>query len=223
METYNCEAGASTVQPTNIKRQKKVCHQLAPAVRPTTVAAGAIGFSTANEKMNKLRMILKLSDTRVLKVTSDAIVLVDEARDKFTVLNFQKFVKILLNVTEIDNAILKLKNYQPVNERFEIGGNWAVKITGGISCVDIRRWYYEGQDQTPHPTRDGIALRLTEWNMFKKHIPTIQTHRADIAAVVPCYLREDHYNQDGAMNCCECNPCIEPDYSGMKRSFEQVD
>jgi hypothetical protein len=212
------------------KRQKKARHQLAPLIMPkrptiasTTEVRPANNYSTGDEMRKKLRMVLKLSDTRVMKVTSDAIVLVDEARDKFTVLNFQKFVKILLNITEIDNAIVKLKNYEPVNERFEIGGNWAVKITGGISCVDIRRWYYEGQDQTPHPTRDGFSLRLAEWNMFKKHIATIQTHRADIAATVPCYLGEDHYNQDGAMNCCECNPYIEPDYSGKKRSFEQVD
>jgi hypothetical protein len=63
-----------------------------------------------------------------------------------------------------------------------------------------------------------MALRLAEWDMFKKHIPTIQTHRPDIAAVVPCFLQGDHYNQEGAMNCCECNPSLDPDYSKINDS-----
>jgi hypothetical protein len=208
MEALNkrqCES--STAMHAN-KRLKKAARELTPLVITNRQ-------TDYNEKKKKLRMILKLSDHRFMKVTSDAVVLVDEARDKFAVLNFQKFCKILLRISEIDDAIMKLRNYQPVNERFEIGGNWAVTITDGFSCVNIRRWYYIGQDPTPRPSRIGMALRLAEWDMFKKHIPTIQTHRPDIAAVVPCFLQGDHYNQEGAMNCCECNPTLEPDYSGF--------
>jgi hypothetical protein len=196
---------------SSTKRPKKAARE----VTPLTMMLNRQPNYLENEKKKKtkLRMILKLSDTRVMKVTNDAIVLVDEARDKFAVLNFQKFAKILLHISEIDEAIVKLKNYQPINERFEIGGNWAVTITAGFSCVNIRRWFYKDQDLTPYPTRIGMSLRIAEWDMFKRHVPTIQTHRVDIAAVVPCFLNEDHYNQEGAVNCRECNPNVEQDFS----------
>jgi hypothetical protein len=195
------------------KRLKKAASR-EQALMPYTTAAGPRNnYANFNEQKMKMRMLLKLSDHRIMKVTRDAIVLVDEARNKFAVLNFQKFSKILMHLAEIDEAVMKLRNYESVNVRYEIGGNWAVTITSGVSCVNIRRWFYKGQDPTPYPTRIGMSLRLPEWNMFKKHIPTIQTHRVDIAAVVPCFLSEDHYNQEGALNCCECNPNIEPDYT----------
>ena len=135
---------------------------------PMPSAAGPRNnYADFNEKKMKMRMLLKLSDYCIMKVTRHAIVLVDEACDKFAVLNFRKFSTILMHLAKIDEAVMKLRNYESVNVRYEIGGNWAVTITSGVGCVNIRRWFYKGQDPTPYPTRIGMSLRLPEWNMFK--------------------------------------------------------
>ena len=88
-----------------------------------------------------------------------------------------------------------MKRYEEVNIRIDIGGKWFVTISNGIKVVDIRKWIQ--RDGNSFPSRTGMALRFAEWEVFKKRVRTIHQMRSDIAAVVPCYMQSDHYNQLG--------------------------
>lgn len=142
-----------------------------------------------------LKMVLPLSEGRSIRVTTNLIVLEDEVRVKFVSFNFQKLSKIMAAVDEVDGAIEKMKNYEDCNLRINIGGNWYLTITTGVKCVDIRRWFLVGENY--RPSRNGMALRLAEWQVFKCQVKTIHQYRPDIAAVIPCYRQEDHNNQFG--------------------------
>ena len=143
------------------------------------------------------KMVLQLSEGRSIRVTKNLIVLEDEVQNKFAAFNFQKFCKIVGAIDEIDATIEKMKKMEEedVNLRVDIGGKWYVTMTSGMKCVDIRRWIV--RDGHEFPCRTGMALRFAEWEMFKKRVKTIHSVRADIAAVVPCYMQGDHHNQLG--------------------------
>jgi hypothetical protein len=144
---------------------------------------------------NGMKMVLSLSEGRSIRVTTNLIVLEDEVQGKFVSINFQKLSKIMEAVDEVDEAIQKMKSYEDSNLRIDIGGNWYLTMTTGVKCVDIRRWFPVGENF--RPSRNGIALRLGEWQLFKVRVKTIHQLRPDIAAVVPCYHQQDHYNQFG--------------------------
>ena len=143
------------------------------------------------------KMVLQLSEGRSIRVTKNLIVLEDEVQNKFAAFNFQKFCKIVGAIDEIDATIEKMKKMEEedVNLRVDIGGKWYVTMTSGMKCVDIRRWIV--RDGHEFPSRTGMALRFAEWEMFKKRVKTIHSVRADIAAVVQCYMQGDHHNQLG--------------------------
>jgi len=41
---------------------------------------------------------------------------------------------------------------------------------------------------------------------MKKIIEAINDSYPTLATALPCYLTDDHQNQLGALNCCECYP-----------------
>ena len=105
------------------------------------------------------------------------------------------FSKIVFNMNEIDETIAKLKlNNELVNFHLRIGGPWCISMSSGYQCVNVRKYYMV--DGNWKPTRVGIALRLAEWEKFKTIINEIYRIRPDIAAVLPCYLQEDHQTSE---------------------------
>lgn len=144
------------------------------------------------------KIVLNLSEGRSVRVTQNLVVLEDEVQNKYAVLNFQKLSKIVAAISEIDGAVEKLKSFEEVDFRLDIGSRWFVTVTTGFKCVDIRSWY--SKIGVLKPTRMGMGLRLTEWETFKKQIKIVHGLRPDIAAVVPCYLQEDHVNPLGRLS-----------------------
>jgi hypothetical protein len=172
---------------------EKKCMVTPPA---QTGAVGLENYLCALAKQ-RLRMELTLSEGRRLRVLPDMIVIEDEIKKKFVSLNFQKFAKIVSYLRDIDSDVEKLEKFHQINASYDIGGGWFVTMVAGFKRVDIRSWYYDTEDSSPLPTRNGIGLRFNEWKAFKKHVETIHRERPDIAAVVPCYDGSDHFNQQG--------------------------
>jgi len=48
-----------------------------------------------------------------------------------------------------------------------------VSVTTGFKCVDFRQFYLPYGETEVKPTREGIALRLMEWDRIKKVIELI--------------------------------------------------
>jgi hypothetical protein len=149
---------------------------------------------------NVMKMVLSLSEGRSIRVTRSLIVLEDEVQAKFVSFNFQKLSKIMQAVHAVDEAIEKMKNYEDSNLRIDIGGNWYLTMTTGVKCVDIRRWFHVGDNY--RPSKNGMALRLGEWQLFKQRVKTIHQLRPDIAVVIPCYHQQDHNDQLGEFIKC---------------------
>jgi len=81
------------------------------------------------------------------------------------------------------------------------GGGWHVSVNTGYRCVDVRQWYVQFGNTERKPTRTGIALRLSEWFMFKQTVQHL--HRdPDVVKYTACFLTDP---QD-QVTCIECNP-----------------
>ena len=86
----------------------------------------------------------------------------------------------------------KLTSGIPVSYRQEIGGGYFVSVTSGETEM--------------RATRQGLAVRLREWSNLKTIMAAIDDAHPTLATSVPCYQRDDHMNQLGALQCSECNP-----------------
>ena len=58
----------------------------------------------------------------------------------------------------------------------------------------------------PKAERQGIALRLSEWNNLKEGITQLHAAMPDLALALPCSYSTDHANLMGYMSCKECSP-----------------
>ena len=58
----------------------------------------------------------------------------------------------------------------------------------------------------PRAGRQGIALRMSEWNNLKESITQQHGAMPDLAQALPCSYSTDHANLMGYMSCKECSP-----------------
>ena len=113
-----------------------------------------------------------------------------------------EFVRCIDEVNENVNALIA-KQYVQLNR--PIGGKWYVSMTTGFACVSIRQYYYHSV-KGPSPGRQGIALRLPEWNRLKDVILQVNQKYPALSTVQPCSTQFDHQNLEGALSCSECHP-----------------
>ena len=71
----------------------------------------------------------------------------------------------------------------------------------------MRRFYLSDRDDGQlKPTREGVALRLKEWDDLLNLLETISDAYPKLRTAVPCYLQDDHLSQLVWLECRECNP-----------------
>jgi hypothetical protein len=63
----------------------------------------------------------------------------------------------------ISEAVNQLHEKKYVKYFKSIGQDFYVSVTTGFWCVDLRR-FYTTKEGALKPSRDGLALRLNEWN-----------------------------------------------------------
>ena len=102
-------------------------------------------------------------------------------------------------VEYVDEALADKKAYSS-----HLGGNVYCTIDEGSTCVDLRQYWKP--EETVVPTKKGLCLRPSEYNVLKELIPEIDKTLPELETVVPCYLQSDHMNQEGMLQCPECTP-----------------
>ena len=103
---------------------------------------------------------------------------------------------------QIEQSLALLQSQQYVKLNTHIGGGYFVSVTTGFRCVDIRRFYYNSTMQLTLPTKDGVALNLGQWSLFKEIVQQINREFPNLAKTELCM----HQNLTELLNCSECHP-----------------
>ena len=86
----------------------------------------------------------------------------------------------------------------------KIGGRYYVSVTSGYYCVNTRKFLIPHGQAGIKAIRGSLAIRLREWINLKKIMADIDSAHPTLVTVVPCFQRDDHMNQLGALQCSEC-------------------
>jgi hypothetical protein len=148
----------------------------------------------------------QICDKRFVVVKKDEIRLFEDGSTKAATFIFSRWAQFVEHFSEIDDAVANLvKGEADVKLQLHIGGAWFVSVTTGFRCVDVRKFYLTPGGETK-ATKTGIAIRLHEWDRVKNIAREIKEKHPKIADAQPCWMNADHFNQEGAMACPECNP-----------------
>ena len=147
----------------------------------------------------------EVGEKRFILVNEDEIRLFEEESSKAATFTYPRWAQFVENFDDVDNAVSKLVKGEEVSVRLHIGGAWHVSVTTGYRCVDIRQFYL-AKDGSTKATRTGIALRLPEWDRMKQVVDEMKANHPKVANAVPCWTQTDHFNQEAALMCSECNP-----------------
>ena len=146
----------------------------------------------------------ELSDKRLLVIRKDEVKLFEDGTTKLATFTFPRWAQFVELFTEIDDAVAKLMGgATDVKLKLHIGGTWFVSVTTGFRCIDVRKFYAVPGGDTK-PTRSGFAIRLSEWDRVKD--VACQMKEKKLVNVQPCWTNAEHFNQEGAIACTECNP-----------------
>jgi len=117
---------------------------------------------------------------------------------------FKRYVSFRDSMERIDEALRDVKNKKIVSFKAHFGGNVYATVQTPYACVNIRQWYLENDVLKPGR---GTSLRSAEWNeLLRIDRELLDTVEPEIKTTLRCYEQLDHQNQEGAMDCCECNP-----------------
>jgi hypothetical protein len=141
----------------------------------------------------------ELGVNRVLEITENEILIKDTKSSAEAVFPKVRWATFLTLIDDVDEEVTKLKED---NGEFRYsqhyGGGWQIPVTSGIRCVDLRRFFLNAKNETK-PTRQGIGLRLPEWETLKD---VIKRTRDEIDGV-HCH---QHENVVEWFDCRECFP-----------------
>ena len=149
-----------------------------------------------------------LSDRCVLETRDEkdevVVVIRNTITGKFVEIPAIRWAAFLLMQADIDESVKQLQEKKFVNYHEHFGGGYFVSISTGIWCVDIRRFYRNEKGEIK-PSRQGLALRLSEWNALLDHLPLIMSFELDLLVACPCSMRENHLNDPNVL-LAECSP-----------------
>ena len=145
----------------------------------------------------------------VVKNTKDnpTVTILEKGTTKVAEFTFKRWAEFTRSsIPAADAALQQIQaGQEDVRLQRPIGGKWYISVTKGVACVDIRQFYWHplvGE----RPTKTGIALRLNEWIKLKELLPEIHAKFPILDKTEMCSSSPDHQNQEGSLNCPECNP-----------------
>jgi hypothetical protein len=148
----------------------------------------------------------EVSERRYVVVKKHEIRLFEDGTRKMATFSYPRWAQFVEYFDEIDNAVAKLiKGEEEVKLQLHVGAAWYVSVTTGYRCIDLRK-FFRAQDGAIKPTRTGFAIRLSEWDRVKLIAQEMKAKHAKIANAQVCWTQSDHFNQQGALMCSECNP-----------------
>ena len=152
----------------------------------------------------------RLSDRCVLETRNEkddtVIIIRNTVSGNFIEIPIVRWASFLLLQAEIDDAVKELLEKKTICYCEHFGGAWYVSVSTGISCVDLRRFYRNEKGEIK-PTRQGLALRISEWQALQNQLPLIMSFEPELLVACPCSMRENHLNDPNIiLECAECSP-----------------
>ena len=81
-----------------------------------------------------------------------------------------------------------------------------MSLTKGFRCVDLRKFYVPLVQTLCKPTKEDIALRLSEWPTLKEAIDKLHRDNRTVANFTLCFLNLDHTTPELIAACSEWSP-----------------
>ena len=153
----------------------------------------------------------RLSERYVLETRKEqnetVVLILNNNTGKFIEIPAVHWASFLLMQADIDEAVKQLLEKKAVNYFEHFGGGYLyVSVSTGIRCVDLRRFYKNDKGEIK-PTKQGLALRISEWKELMNLLPLIMSFEPELLVVCPCSMREDHLNDPSiVLACSECSP-----------------
>jgi hypothetical protein len=129
------------------------------------------------------------------------VTILEDKTDKFVRFPLKRWVQFVSCCDLIDD---QLKSLETASLQWHIGCGIHVCVSAGIKCVDLRRFYWNATLGQVKPTREGIALRLPEYEKLKEAIAKLHEKCPEAASAQPCLMT--HIDQTDLQQCGECNP-----------------
>ena len=164
-------------------------------------------------KSKKPKKIYNISESRVLSTYKDPnsgliIFIEDLVSLKKVEIPAKRWAALIHHIENIDGAAMELLENKYLKLETYIDGVWYMSVTTSFKCVDIRKFFIPHGSCVPKPTRDGIAFRLHEWQMFVEIAKQLHVDKPELNDIVPCFEQIDHQNLDGALSCPECRQVL---------------
>ena len=121
-------------------------------------------------------------------------------------LTLQRFVRMLRFEHEVLNDFGAIKVGTKLDVQRHIGGPLMLSINGKYKNAQLSEWYIPSTEQKPRPSYKGLSLSHGNWLQIMGLVPELMRNVSDLATTYPCFLHDDHQNQQGALRCRECTP-----------------
>ena len=105
---------------------------------------------------------------------------------------------LLMEVENIDDALEKNKQFKS-----HIGDNMYCIFEQDSACVNIRN-YWKTPEGDVVPTKRGLTLRPTEYEIFRMALEKMEELVAELLTTIPCALT--HHSEKEMVRCKICNP-----------------
>ena len=116
-----------------------------------------------------------------------------------------RWVALAFATDLVDQAIKDVTGQKDVDFEYHLGKNVYVSVKSPYRLVDIRQRFVDAEGVL-RPTKRGLKLKLQTWTSLKAAIQEIKEAVPETSVILPCFLDDDHQNQQGYINCPECNP-----------------
>lgn len=132
---------------------------------------------------------------------SAIVSIMEDKSDKFVRFPLGRWVQFVLSCDLIDE---QLKTLETANLQWHVGNGIHVCVSAGIKCVDLRRFYWNSTLGQAKATREGIAIRLPEYERLKEAMTKLHEKNPEIVLTQPCLMT--HTDNAALQTCQECNP-----------------
>ncbi|XP_071094547.1 uncharacterized protein [Haliotis cracherodii] len=122
-------------------------------------------------------------------------------------LTLQRWNELVSNRSRIEETIEGGEGGEGGEFKCHLGGNVYANMQSDYPGLDIRKWYWNGEEDTIKPySRPGIKLLPNQLESLLHCFIALPDYVPELNITVPCYMEADHMNQMGYYMCSECNP-----------------
>jgi hypothetical protein len=114
----------------------------------------------------------------------------------------QRYAKFMNMIPLINDAVEILRDGSPIDFKRHVGGGVYVTVNSEYRCVNLRKYFVPFGHHEAVPTKNGIALRMVEWDQVVQVAEQARQLSEELIAAESCF----HQGQNAMMNCFECSP-----------------